>query len=182
MKKVILTEKQVESLMAKVVNEQVPAVRENDYEISDGKFHVKCTFSIDHDEYTPYNNGEIDMFGDGVGIISYMLDIDARPYGIQNIKVTNIEYPPTIKTTIRYYPEGVSSEDEDWYEKRQEDQIDLPIDWSKTETYSWDDDKQIKYIGVGNRVRVDVKPDGKGGIIGYVDEIDIREVIGNRDE
>jgi len=181
MKKIVLNEQQVQKLMTKVVEEQVPAIKTDNIEINDGRSQIDCEFHIDADEYTTYQNGQIDDFNNARGIISYMLDINYQPYGIQDISIKDVKYPPVIEATIRYFPEGHSSEDEDWYETRKEEQIKIPIDWKKTKHYNWDDDKHVKYIGIDKKVNVEVKPDGKGGLIGYVPEIDVREYHGDED-
>jgi hypothetical protein len=185
MKKIVLTERQAKQLMSKVIEEQVPAIpepEENVVEVGDGRYKVECQFVLSADEYTPYKNGEIDDIGYGKGVISYSLEIDQQPYGIQNINVTDVEYPKTTQITIRYYPEGSSFDDEDWYEKRQEETVELPIDWSRATFNDWgDNNKYVPYLGVGKKIYLRVKPDGKGGLIAYADDVDVREFHGDSD-
>jgi hypothetical protein len=184
MKKIVLSEQQVKKLMDNVINEQVPATRALEYTMNDGRYYQTCEFDVPagHDNMVKYQNGEIDDFYDGKGVISFLLEIDHQTYGIQNILIKDIKFPPTIDVTIRYYPEGHSSEDEDWHKVRKEEKIKLPINWKNTKLYKWDDGKHIKHLGISDKISVDVKPDGNGGLIGYVVEVDVREFHGKEDE
>jgi len=185
MKKIILHETQVKRLMDNVLNEQVPAIPTptDDYELHDGRYQVECEFHFSAGEFTTYKNGEIYDIAHGKGIISYGIDIEFQPYGIRNIKIVDVKYPPVIETTLEYLPEGHNSEEDSWFESRIEEPIKIPIDWRKTEIYKWhNNDDRINYIGIGEIVYADIKPDGKGGLIGYVDQIDAREFRGVDDD
>ena len=165
MKKIILTEQQAQNLINKIVNEQVPAVRATEYTMDDGRYRMKCRFDFQYnDEFHRYKNGEIDNIEYGSGEVSFLIDIQHETYGIKDIIVTDIKGPDAIKTKIRFYPEGSSSEDEDWYNKRQEEEITIPLNWKKLEVD--DDGYKMDYYGLYKVIDVNIMPDGNGGLIG----------------
>ena len=49
MKKIVLTEQQSKKLLNKIISEQVPAIRDTEYELDDGRYHIKCRFSFNYD-------------------------------------------------------------------------------------------------------------------------------------
>jgi len=181
MKKVILTEEQSKKLIDKIVNEQVPAVRSDEYSIDDGRYRMKCEFKFDfgYDNLIPYKGGEIDDIGDALSEVTFLINIQHEAYGISKMDVTDIRGPQSIRTTIRYYPEGSSSEDEDWWEKRVDEPIVIPLDWRKIEIDSYG--REMNYVGVGKRIEVDVIPDGKGGLVSKKIQIEVKNLQLNED-
>lgn len=176
MKKVILTEQQVETLMARVIDEQVPAVSEPEYSLEDTRYRMNCEFKFDfgYDNLIPYKGGEIDDIDNALAEVTFLIDIQHETYGISKMNVTDIRGPQSIKTTIRYYPEGTSSEDEDWWEKRVEEPIVIPLDWRKMEIDNLG--YRMNYVGVNKRIEVDVVPDGKGGLISKKIQVEVKNL------
>jgi len=174
MKKIILTEQQAKKLMSKVVNEQVPATREADYTMDDGRYRMKCEFRFDfgYDNLIPYKGGEIDDISNAIAEVSFLIDIQHETYGISEMNITDIKGPQSIKTTIRYYPEGSSSEDEDWWEKRIEETVVIPLNWRRPQID--DSGYKMNYIGIGKRIDVEIYPDTNGGLIGNKIEVTIK--------
>lgn len=170
MKKIILTEEQVKKLV-----EELPATRAIEYTLNDGRYHMKCQFRFDYgyDGLITYKGGEIDDISDAIGDVSYQIEIDYEPYGIKNIYVTDIKGPESIPVTIRYYPEGFSSEDEGWWEKRKEEKYSIPLNWRKLKVDN--DGYGMNYYGLDKTINVDVKPNGKGGLIGDTIEASTKE-------
>jgi len=165
MKKLILTERQTQNLINKIVDEQVPAVRTTEYAIDDGRYRIRCRFDFQYnDEFHKYKNGEIDNIEYGFAEVSFLIDIQHETYGIKEIIITDIKGPSVIKTKIKYYPEGSSSEDEDWYKKRQEEEITIPLNWKKLEVD--DSGYKMNYYGLHKIIDVNIVPDGNGGLIG----------------
>jgi hypothetical protein len=177
MRKIVLSEEQTNKLMKSVIGEQVPAMRETNHILDDGRYRMKCEFNFnyDHIEFITYKGGEIDNIDNGYGEISFMLNIVDESYGIREIQVTDIRGPKEIQTEIRYYPEGTSSDDEDWWEKRIEEKLIIPLDWKKLKID--DDGYEMNYIGVGKRIDVEVYPDERGGLIGKSLEATIKNLI-----
>jgi hypothetical protein len=174
MKKIILTEHQAKKLMSKVVNEQVPAVRPDEYTMDDGRYRMKCEFRFDfgYDNLIPYKGGEIDDISNAIDEVSFLIDIQHETYGISEMNITDIKGPQSIKTTIRYYPEGSSSEDEDWWEKRIEETVVIPLNWRKLQID--DSGYKMNYIGIDKRIDVQIHPDTNGGLIGDKIEVTIK--------
>lgn len=173
MKKIILTEQQTKKLMSKVVNEQVPATLAPEYTIDDGRYHITCQFHFQYnDELVTYKGGEIDNIDHGSGDVSFILDINHETYGINGIEVKDIKGPKAIKTQIRYFPEGSSSNDEDWWKKRIEEEVVIPLDWRKPQID--DSGYKMNYIGISKRIDVEIRPDTNGGLIGSQIEITIK--------
>ena len=181
MKKIILSEHQIEKLMSKIINEQVPATRETEYTMDDGRYRMKCEFKFDfgYDNLIPYKGGEIDDINNASAEVTFLIDIQHETYGISKMNVNDIRGPQSIKTTIRYYPEGSSSNDEDWWEKRIEEPIVIPLDWRKIEidTFGY----KMNYVGVNKRIEVDVVPDGKGGLISKKIQVEVKNLQLNED-
>jgi len=181
MKKIILSEHQIEKLMSKIINEQVPATRETEYTMDDGRYRMKCEFKFDfgYDNLIPYKGGEIDDINNASAEVTFLIDIQHETYGISKMNVNDIRGPQSIKTTIRYYPEGSSSNDEDWWEKRIEEPIVIPLDWRKMEidTFGY----KMNYVGVNKRIEVDVVPDGKGGLISKKIQVEVKNLQLNED-
>jgi hypothetical protein len=175
MKKIILSETQAQNLVTKFVSEQVPATRETEYTIDDGRYRIKCEFHFDYNnELVTYKGGEIDNINHGIAEVSYMIHVKDESFGITGIDVNDIRGPKEIQTQIRYYPEGASSEDEDWWKKRVEENVNIPLDWGKIEID--DSGFRMNYIGVGKRIDVELYPDGRGGLIGKKIDVIVKKL------
>lgn len=176
MKKIILTERQCTKLI-----EQVPAMRAAEYTLNDGRYHMKCEFrfSYGYEGLITYKGGEIDDISDEFGDVSFLIEIDHETYGIKKISVTDIKGPKDIEVTVRYYPEGSSSEDEDWLKRRTEEKTRIPLNWRKLEIDN--SGYQMNYYGLNKRINVDVIPDGKGGLIGNKMEVTTKEFLSEED-
>jgi hypothetical protein len=181
MKKIVITEEQSKKLIDKIVNEQVPAVRQDEYSIDDGRYRMKCEFRFDYgyNNLTPYKGGEIDDITDALAEVTFAIDIQHETYGISKMDIIDIKGPQSIKTTIRYYPEGSSSEDEGWWKKRIEEPIVIPLDWRKMEID--DSGYKMNYVGVRKRIDVDVVPDGKGGLVSKNIQVEVKNLQLNED-
>jgi hypothetical protein len=181
MKKVILTEAQVENLVSKFVTEQVPATRETEYTMDDGRYRMQCEFDFEYgyDNLIRYKGGEIDNIDKALGEVTFSIDTQSETYGITEMKVTDIRGPKEIKVKIKFYPEGSSSEDKDWWEKRITEEVNIPLDWRKIEID--DSGYKMNYIGVNKRITVGVLPDGNGGLIGKKIEIEIKNLAHDED-
>lgn len=181
MKKIVITEEQSKKLIDKIVSEQVPAVRQDEYTIDDGRYHMKCEFSFDfgYDKLIPYKGGEIDDIDKAFGEVSFLIDIQHETYGISKMNVTDIRGPQSVKTTIRYYPEGSSSDDEDWWKKRIEELIVIPLDWRKMEIDA--SGYKMDYVGVSKKIEVDVIPDGNGGLVSKKIQVEVKNLELNED-
>lgn len=182
MKKILLTERQSKKLVDKIINEQVPAMRATEYALSDGRYHMKCQFNLNY-EYEgliTYKGGEIDDISDGLGDVSFLIEMDHEQYGIKKIKITDIKGPNAIKATIQYYPVGSSSDDEDWWEKRIEEKTTIPLNWRKLKVDNGG--YRMNYYGVDKVIDVDLKPDGNGGLIGDIMEATTKEYEGGEYE
>ena len=176
MKRVILSEEQIKKLMDKVLSEQVPAVRGDEYTIDDGRYRMNCEFQFDYgyDNLVTYKGGEIDDIDDALGEVTFLIDIQQESFGISKMEVIDIKGPSSIKTTIKYYPEGSSSEDENWWERRVEETIVIPLDWRKLQID--DSGYKMNYVGVKKRIDVGVLPDGNGGLVGKKIEAEIKNL------
>jgi hypothetical protein len=156
MKKIVLTEKQVEKLMSNVLDEQVPAVRATEHPISDGRYHQTVVCDIETYRAT-YKNGEIDDIDPVKFNISYLIDIDHESYGIQDILVYDIRGPKQIKTNIAYYP---------WSEKPDNDDtvtepLIIDMDWKKLDI---DKDYEMEYFGVDKEATIYLMSNGQEGL------------------
>jgi len=165
MKKIILTEKQTKKLMDNVITEQVPSMRTTEYPINEGRYHMQCRFDFQYnDDLVTYKGGEIDNIDYGYGDVTFLIDMQYETYGIKGIEITDLRGPKSIKTKIRYYSEGTSSNDEDWWEKRVEEDVIIPLDWKNLNIDN--SGYKMNYFGVDKIIDVDVYPDGNGGIVG----------------
>lgn len=176
MQKIVITEEQSKKLIDKIVNEQVPAVRQDEYTIDDGRYRMKCQFRFDYgyDNLIPYKGGEIDDISDVFGEVTFSIDIQHESYGISKMNVTDIRGPQSIKAQIRYFPEGSSSQDEDWYQKRVEEPIVIPLDWRKMEIDTYG--HRMNYVGVKESIEVEVIPDGKGGLMSKKISVEVKNL------
>lgn len=181
MKKIVLSEQQIKKLMSEIINEQVPAMRAIEYPIDENEYSINGKFHIYWDDkLLTYKSGQIEEIYDGEGIIRYQIEIDHSTEGIKGIYVSNIKFPHNMKVLIRYYPEGHSEDDEDWYKVRRDENVNIPIDWRKAKKSVYGGSK-LPYFGIEPMIDVNLKPDGKGGFIGYVDEFDVKEFHGEED-
>ena len=176
MKKIILTEKQSKKLVNQIVSEQVPATQETEYTMDDGRYRMKCEFQFDYgyNDLITYKGGSIDDINNAFGEVTFLIDIQQETFGISKMQVTDIKGPQSIKTTIKYYPEGSSSDDEGWWEKRIEEPIIIPLDWRKMEidTYGY----KMNYVGVNKKIEVNVLPDGNGGLLGKKIQVEVKNL------
>jgi hypothetical protein len=155
MKKIVLSEHQIEKLMSEIISEQVPATRITEHPLDDGRFHI--TVNCDFNEYhAKYKGGEISDIADVKFDISYLIDIDHNSKGINNIGVYDIRGPKQVKTVIEYYPWDDNPEDE-----IETETIIIPLDWKRLDI---DKDYEMEYFGVDQNVTVYVIDDGQGGL------------------
>jgi hypothetical protein len=181
MKKVLLTEAQTQKLVSMFVSEQVPATRETEYTMDNGRYRMQCEFNFEYgyDNLIRYKGGEIDDINRALGEVTFSIDVQSETYGITEIKVIDIQGPKEIKTKITFYPEGSSSKAADWLGKRITEEVIIPLDWRKMEidTFGY----KMKYIGVNKRITVGVLPDGNGGLIGKKIEVEVKNLSHDED-
>lgn len=179
MKKVIITEQQAKDLVSNI-KEQVPDMRAMEYSMNDGRYRMKCEFRLDY-EYTDnpsivFKGGEITDMNHAYGEVSFAIEIDHKSYGIGGIKIRDIRGPNVVKSKITYLPPGAKYEDEDYFNKRIEEEVSIPLNWRNVQiendgaTYH-----DMNYYGVYKEIDVRIQPDGKGGIEGGRMEIIINE-------
>ena len=144
MKKIVVTESQVEKLMDKMISEQVMA---------NGKYRQEVTCSFEYHNLT-YKGGDIDWIPDRIINVSFDIDMEARSFGIKDISVYNVKGPEAVEAEIIYYPEGT--------EESIEEEVALNIDWS---TAVVDRDADISWIGLDGNAEIQLTNNEEGGLI-----------------
>ncbi len=169
MKKVIITENQAESLVSKILDEQVPALRATEYSINDGRYRMAVIADFDYYKQT-YKGFEIDDIDKIKLEISFLIDIDHESFGIKGIYIHDIQGPKEVKTLVHYYTSDVNSED---FEDSVKEPIVIPIDWKriKIEKYS-----NIKYIGIEKNITIDLVSSPDGGLKFKSVEVTVNEL------
>lgn len=116
MKKIILTEKQVESMTNTLIKESVDNTRY--------RREVKVSVGVNHEQ--KYKGGEINDITPYHPTMELSFDIDQehRSWGIKGIDLNSIKGPESIEVEIEYYPEG----SDDYLT----DEITIPLDWENT--------------------------------------------------
>jgi len=169
MKKILLTEQQSKNLVDRIMNEQVPFVRDNYYTLDDGRYHLQVFFDFIfyHKKGIKFKGGEIDDITPVKLDVSYMIDIDQMPYGIKGITVHDIKGPKEIKTTIKYFTWDSNPEDLETEPIKEE--IIFLLNWKNIEIQEggeyYGKMSGMNYYGMQNKGEFRLEPDGKDGLL-----------------
>ena len=113
MKKIILTEKQVESMTNRLIKESIDDTRY--------RREVKVSVGVNSEQrYRGMEINDINPYSSKMEV-SFDIDQEHRSWGIKDISLNSIKGPSSIEVEIEYYPEG-----SDDYKI---DEIEIPLDW-----------------------------------------------------
>lgn len=147
MKKVVLTEEQAKKLMGKVVSEQFR---------DDGRYHERVKCNILANPKMTFKGHEIDWIDDVEFDLSFLIDIEARSFGIKSISVYGFTGPESIEIDVSYFP----NESHDTVTET----VEIKLDWDNVVV---DDDANLGYIGVSPDVELELKNDENGNLIAW---------------
>lgn len=142
MKKIILTEKQLQKVKNQLIMENVSDTYNRDVNVR--IYAGRCT----------YKGMEInDIFPQSKMDISYAISIEGRSWGIKDISLYGIEGDNSIEIEISYYIDQDNTET---------DTISLPINWDLLETES---NSGQGVITVGDSLEIYLKNDEEGNLM-----------------
>ena len=143
MKKLILTEAQTKKLMDKMVSEQFSGQERYSQEVS-------CSF--DYHNLT-YKGHKIEWIPDVRFIVSFVIHLETRKFGIKGITIGDIRGPEAIDIDVTYYPEG-SNDPVD-------EEVMLQLNWDDVTIH---DDADIGWIGIDQDIEIDLTITQDGGL------------------
>ena len=142
MKKIILTEKQIEKLKTKINESAVGNERYGrDINVSIGVNYEQRFKGMEINDVQPYDN-KIN--------VTYLIEQEHRSWGIKNISLYDIKGPSEINATISFYNEN----DEEFSED-----ITIPLNWENLDT---DTREGHGVITVGNDLDISLYIDQEG--------------------
>jgi hypothetical protein len=151
MKKIILTEAQTKKLANRLINEQ-------HLDLTD-RYSVELDCSVTAHQVT-YKGWEIDWVPNVLINVSFLIDMDARSYGIKDINVYDIQGPTEVELMLEVYKEDADTTDEEY--------VTVQIDWSKI---SKQQNREAGWIGIDRDAEMYLKNDENGNIV--VDSLEI---------
>lgn len=148
MKKILNEIKRMQEL-AGVINEN----------INSDRYSMDCEVDIDGYGIT-YKGKEIDwMVSDNIRL-SFLIDMEAREWGIKYISLYDVKGPSELEIKLAYFPDETNDSIEEY--------VKIPIDWEKVKMEKND---QLQYIGIDSKVRFDLANDNDGNIM--IDKIEV---------
>ena len=141
MSKFIFTESQVETIKKSLLKED-----------TDNQYREECTVDFEYHGLT-FNGGEIDDITSPDITVGFNIDMEYIGYGIKDIMVYGFQGQSAIELEIVYYPDNK--------DEQLDEVITLPLDWDKV----IEEEGELGYIGIENRVTISLTNDDEGGLV-----------------
>lgn len=152
MSKILLTENQLQMIKNQLVNEQV-----------DDRYYKKEVKVRFESWRTSFNGNDIeDVRTNEKVILRYLIDIEARLWGIKDISLYAIEGPKKLNVDIEYYPQG--SEDPETTS------VDILLNWNKLDTNTFTGEGVVT---IGETLSISLTNDENGDVVVSGMEIDV---------
>lgn len=142
MKRILNEIKRMQEL-AGVINENIDSDR----------YSMDCEVDLDNYGVT-YKGKEIDWLKSDNMRLSFLIDIEARSWGIKYISVYDVKGPSELEFTVAYFPDETNDSIEEY--------VKIPLDWDKVKM---EKDDGLGYIGIDSKVRIDLTNDNNGNLI-----------------
>jgi hypothetical protein len=144
MKKIILTENQLQKVESQIIKES-----------ADYKFQETVKFDIDYYGVT-YKGEEIDWVDDVQFDITFLIDMEYRRYGIKSISVYGFTGPDSVEIEITPRVDDADSET-----------VTLPLRWNDDDFVQTEEREDLGWIGVDNDATLKLANDENGNL--YID-------------
>ena len=153
MKKIILTENQLQKVESQIIKES-----------SDYKFEETVKFDVDY-YGVKFKGQDIDWVVAPEVNITFNIDLDYRRYGIKSVSVYNFRGPDSIELEIT--PQTEDGEEET---------VVLPLRWNDSEFVQTEESDHIGYIGVDNDASLKLANDSNGNLFVEFVSFNVKEI------
>lgn len=144
----------------KLTESQFDRLKTNLSEVeNDNRYSREVKVAINYYGGVLYKGMEINDILSANMNLSYIIEVDARSWGIKDISLYNITGPSEIEAEIEYYIDN---------DNTSTDMITLAIDWSKLTT---DTNNNGGIITVGDVLEINLKNDKQGNL--FVNDLNI---------
>lgn len=126
----------------------------------DDRYEMECEVDLTYYK-TKFNGKEVEYATADKMRVSFLIDIEARSWGIKYLNVYDVRGPKELDVQLEYYIDETGDEHRD-------QMIAVPIDWDKVVMTK---NEELGHIGIDNVVRVTIGNDSSGNIV--VQEIEV---------